>query len=201
MSDVSPESTMPEVSRHALIKTLASLWWVLLIRGIVLIILGAYTLFQPGMSLVAFTQVLGVFVIVDGILAIVAAVMGVTESRGWTLLRGVLGILVGITVFAHPVLFGTLAAMTLLFMIAAQAIICGVLEIVAAIRGRKEIEGEGLLILAGVLSIILGLLLLSNPFMSSIALIRLIGAFAIVFGVALITNSFRLRKLNKLIEE
>ena len=78
-----------------------------------------------------------------------------------------------------------------------QAIAGGVLEIIVAIRERKEIEGEGWLILGGLLSIVFGGILLMAPFTSSLILISILGVFAICFGVALIVNSFRVRKLGK----
>jgi uncharacterized membrane protein HdeD (DUF308 family) len=76
-----------------------------------------------------------------------------------------------------------------------QTIAAGVLEIYIAIRARKEVEGEGWLILGGVFAVVFGGILMIAPFASSLVLIRILGAFAILFGITLITTSFRLRKL------
>lgn len=178
-------------------QLMSQLWWTVLLRGILLIILGGYALYQPGMTLITFTQVLAVFVILDGILAIIAAILGVTESRGWTLVRGVLGILVGIFVLGHPLVVGMLTGLMVVMVIAIQSIVCGVMEIIVAIRERKQIEGEGWLILSGLCGIIFGGILLAAPFASSLILIRIVGAFTIFFGAALIVNSFRVRKLGR----
>ena len=166
-------------------------------RGGLLVILGIYALSSPGMTLLALTQVLGVFLLADGILAIIAGTMGWTESRFWTIARGVLAILIGLFVLAHPMVTGAIAAVTVVFVIAVQSIAGGVLEVVAAIRERKEIEGEGWLILGGVLSIVFGGILLMAPMASSLFLIRILGVFAIGFGAALTINAFRVRKLGK----
>jgi uncharacterized membrane protein HdeD (DUF308 family) len=80
-----------------------------------------------------------------------------------------------------------------LLLIAGWAIATGILQIVAAILLRKELRGEWLLILSGILSLVLGVLLAIQPQAGAIALVWLIGAYAILFGVLLIALAFRLR--------
>jgi uncharacterized membrane protein HdeD (DUF308 family) len=186
-------ATPLETAKERTSDVISRLWWLILLRGILLLVLGLYALARPGMTLVVFTQVLAVFVLADGVLALLAGIFGWTESRLWMIVRGALAILVGVFVLGHAAVVGMIAATILVFVFAFQAIVGGVLEIVVAIRERKEIEGEGWLIVGGVLSIIFGLILLASPLMSSLILIRILGAFAIVFGVALIVNSFRVR--------
>ena len=66
-----------------------------------------------------------------------------------------------------------------------------------AVREGKHIEGEGWLIFSGVLSIILGILLLASPLMTALLLIRVIGVFVTIFGCVLVSNAFRARALGK----
>ena len=88
----------PQTPRAQLGRAVSSIWWIPLVRGILLIILGGYALFRPGMTAIALTQVIGFFLIAEGILAFVAAILGDTSSRFWTLVRGALAILIGIFV-------------------------------------------------------------------------------------------------------
>ena len=176
-------------------QAISSLWWLVLLRGILAILFGISALFQPGMSLVVFTQVLGVFVLVDGVFAVMAGVMGWTDSRMWTIARGVLGILAGLFVFSHSIIVGAIAAITIVIVTGIQTIASGILEIYVAIKARKEIEGEGWLIFGGVLAIIFGLILVSAPLMSSLVFIRVLGAFAVLFGASVITTAIRMRKM------
>ncbi len=185
--------------RSQMMQAISSLWWLVLLRGILIVLLGIYALVQPGMTLVAFTQVLGAFVLIDGVIALIEGVLGRTESRIWTMTRGVLGILVGLFVFAHPAIVGVIAAATIVLIVGLQTIATGVLEIFVAIRARKEVEGEGWLILGGVLAVVFGGILMIAPFASSLVLIRILGTFAILFGITLITTSFRMRKLGKVV--
>ena len=183
--------------RERISNVIGNLWWLIVLKGILLLILGGYALFHPGMSVLALTQVIAIFIVTDGILGIVAAMIGETPSRGWTAVRGVLEILVGIFVFFHSAIVAGITANVVMYVIAFSAILSGVLEIMAAIRDRKEIEGEGWMILGGVLAIVFGLILLASPLAFGMLLVRILGAYAIIYGVSLIVLSFRVRSLGK----
>lgn len=187
--------------REILAGAIGSLWWVPLLRGIFLLILGGYALFQPGMTVAVLTQVVGIFLIADGVLAVVAGIVGGVPSRGWTIVRGVLAILIGAFVFANPVLVAGVTATFLLYLLAFAAIAMGVLEILAAIADRREIEGEGWLILGGVLTVLFGILLLIAPLSFGLLVVRILGIFAILSGISLIAFAFRLRKVGKKLGE
>jgi uncharacterized membrane protein HdeD (DUF308 family) len=113
------------------------------------------------------------------------------------LLGGLLGIGVGVLTLFHP----GVTALALLFYIAIWAIATGVLEIVAAIRLRKEIEGEWLLGLAGAASVLFGALLIARPEVGALAVLWLIAAYAIVFGVILVLLAFKARGFARRLQE
>jgi uncharacterized membrane protein HdeD (DUF308 family) len=147
------------------------------------------------MTMGALAQVVGIFVIVDGVLSIVAGIMGDVPSRGWVIVRGVLEILVGAFVFANPLIVAGVTATFLVSVLAFSAILSGVLEIVAAVQDRKQIEGEGWLILGGAITVLFGVVLLISPLSFGLFMVRVLGAFAIFSGVSLIMFAFRLRRL------
>jgi uncharacterized membrane protein HdeD (DUF308 family) len=167
--------------------------WALVLRGVVAIIFGLVAFIWPRITLATLVLLFGAYVLVDGIFAIVAAVRAPKEfARWWVLLiEGVLSILAGIIAFAIP----GITALILLGVIAGWAIVTGVVEIVAAIQLRKEIQGEFFLALAGLTSIIFGVLLLWNPAAGALAVLWIIGAYAILFGVLLIALGMKLRGL------
>jgi len=184
-------------SDAAALQSFSSFWWVLLLRGIALVVLGGYAFFQPSMTLVTLVQIIGIFVLVDGILAIPIGIMGWAGSRLWTLLRGALAIIIGLFVIAHPMLIGAIAAVTLVIVVSINSIAGGLLEIIVAIRERKEIHGEGWMILSGILSILFGILIASAPLWFGMVLVAVFGAFAVLFGIMLIVFSFRVKNLGK----
>ena len=145
----------------------------------------------PGLSLLTLVLFYGVFALFDGGLAIGAAIMGGALSpRWWLALVGVLGIAAGAVTLMWPRITG----IVLLYFIAGWAIAAGVLEIVGAIRLRKEIEGEWWLIATGVLSVLFGVLILMFPGAGALGIAFAIGWFAIVYGALLVGLSFRLKK-------
>jgi len=170
---------------------LARNWWTLVLRGVLAILFGVMAFAWPGLTLGALVLLFGAFAFVDGVFAIAAALTGRTGGMHWwaLLVQGLIGIGVGIATAVWP----GITALTLLFVIAAWAIATGIFEIVAAIRLRREIQGEWLLVLDGVLSILLGIGLAVFPGAGALAVVWYIGAVAIVSGVLLIALGLKLR--------
>jgi uncharacterized membrane protein HdeD (DUF308 family) len=185
-------STMPSsASGTPLMHTLARYWWLVLLRGIAAIVFGVLAFIWPGITLVTLVLFYGAFALVDGVLALVHAIMGDSKgSRWWLALVGIAGIVVGLLTFMWP----GLTALVLLVFIATWAIILGVLQIVGAIRLRKEIDNEWTLALSGALSVLFGVVLLAAPGAGAIGLIWVIGAYAIAFGILLVMLALRLKK-------
>jgi uncharacterized membrane protein HdeD (DUF308 family) len=104
-------------------------------------------------------------------------------------LTGILGIAAGLIAMFWP----GITALVLIMFIGAWAIVRGVMEILAAIQLRKQIEGEWLLVLAGVLSVLFGLGVLIFPGTGALALIWLIAIYAIAIGIVMIMLALRLR--------
>jgi uncharacterized membrane protein HdeD (DUF308 family) len=171
---------------------LARNWWALFLRGIVAVLFGILTFIWPGLSLAVLVLLFGAYVLVDGLFAIVAAMKAPARNKRWwvLLLEGIVGVIIGVLTFFWP----AMTALALLYFIAMWAIITGVLEIGAAIRLRKSISNEWLLIVSGFLSILFGLALIIMPVAGALAVVWLIGAYAIVFGALLMALSIRLRK-------
>ena len=166
-------------------------WSALLWRGVLAIIFGLLVFAWPGLTLWVLVLFFGANALIDGVLAIVAAVRGSAAGGRWwgMLIQGILGIATGLITFLWP----GLTALVLLYFIAAWAIVIGVFEIAAAIRLRKEIEGEWLLALRGVLAIMFGVILFANPGAGALAVVWLIGGFSIALGILNLVLAFRLR--------
>ena len=167
-------------------RILAAHWWVLLLRGVCAILFGFMAFAWPVMTIAVLVLIWGAYALVDGIFEVVA---GVRAKWGSLILLGVLGIAAGLVTFFWP----AITAITLLWIIAFWAIVAGVLQISAAIRLRKQVQGEWLWILSGACMVILGVLLIAHPGAGALSVITLIGAFAVAWGVLLVSLALRLK--------
>src|SRR5438552_5295693 len=176
-----------------LIETLKRHWWVPVIRGIFAIVFGIIAFVYPGLTIATLVLFFGAWVLIDGIFRIVGAIghRASDSDWGWQLVIGLLGIVVGLLTFHAP----QITALALVIYIAAWALMIGASEIAAAVRLRREIKGEWLLILMGLASIVFAVLLLWNPVAGAAAVIWLIAWYAVVLGVLAIFFGFRLRTL------
>jgi uncharacterized membrane protein HdeD (DUF308 family) len=173
---------------------LAQNWWAVALRGAFAILFGVLALLLPGITLGALILLWGVFAVVDGVFSIISGVRAARRNERWgtLLVGGVIGILAGLIAVFLP----AAAAVAFVYLFAAWALVSGVIEIVAAIRLRREIEGEWLLGLTGVVSILLGLYVAVFPGLGLLGLIWAIGAYAIVIGAMLVLLAFRLRRVS-----
>jgi uncharacterized membrane protein HdeD (DUF308 family) len=175
-----------------LLNTLCRVWWLVLLRGIAAIVFGILALAWPGVTLVSLVLLWGAWALVDGVTALVAGWKARDGAKPmWQIvLVGLVGIAAGVLTFLMP----GVTAIALLIMIAVWAIVSGVFQIIAAIRLRREIANEWMLILSGALSVVFGALMIISPGAGALAVLWVIGSFAIAFGVLLVILAFRLKK-------
>ncbi len=169
-----------------MIEALKRNWWVLVIRGICGIVFGVIAFAYPGLTLATLVILFGAWVLIDGVFRIVGATAGRASDPDWGfhLIIGLLGVVVGFLTFRAP----GITALILVIYIGAWALMIGAVEIALAIKLRRELKGEWLLVLMAVL-------LLWNPGPGALALLWLIASYAIVLGVLAIFFGFRLRSL------
>ena len=174
-----------------MVQSLSRYWWLLALRGATAVIFGILAFLWPGITLQVLVILFGAYVLVDGISSLITGISNrSTNDRWWVMvLEGLAGVAAGIIAF----IWTDVTAVVLLYIIAAWAIITGVLEIVAAVSLRKEIEGEWALALSGLASIIFGVLLFAFPGAGALAVVWIIGAYAIVFGILLIYLALKVR--------
>jgi uncharacterized membrane protein HdeD (DUF308 family) len=163
-------------------------WWVPVLRGVVGILFGFLVFAYPRTAVEVFVYLFGAYALLDGVIALALA-FDVSRGRGWVVLSGIAGIAAGILTFMYP----STTAVALVYIVAAWAIITGIFEIVAAFEWRQVLSDMWMLGLAGVLSIILGVLLFSSPGAGLLAWAYVIGFYAIIYGVLYIAAGIRLK--------
>jgi uncharacterized membrane protein HdeD (DUF308 family) len=172
--------------------TLAGNWWVFLMRGVLAILLALFAFTRPDITFVFLTALFGAYAFFDGIFALAASLEGSTPRRQlWALLlEGIVGITIGVLTFTAPFAVELL----LVWSVAFWAILTGVLEIMAAFRLRGVAATEWFLGLAGVLSIVLGIIVFARPVAGALFLAWTIGVYALLFGLSMFAVAVRLRR-------
>ena len=184
-------ATSVTLSDRPVLHALAKNWWLLLLRGIAGIAFGVLAFEWPGLTLLTLVLIYGAYALVDGATAIIAAITGnMPAGRWWLAIVGVLGIAVGFFTFMLP----GMTALILLYTMAGWAVAIGVFQIIGAIRLRKEIDNEWLLILSGIVSVLFGLAIVYNPGAGALGLVWVIAMYAIITGVLYIGLALRLKK-------
>lgn len=182
-------------------EQVAKVWWVLLLRGIAMILLGVLALGSPGSTAIVYVNVMAIFIMVEGIFRIVAAFTGGDgQTPRWLyFLGGILEVIVAFWVLSAPLFSTVIAVGTVYYLLAFSGIIGGMIEIVVAIRDKAGIWP----ILGGIISIIFGVMLLGFANTEEVGgtlillatMVQIFGIFAIVGGITNIVVSFQLRSL------
>jgi len=196
-----PESTtsgegagVGALDRH-MVHNLADNWGALVIRGVAGIVFGIFALVWPPAAVAALVLLFGAYALVDGACNLVAAIRAPREGRrwGWLAFSGAIGVAAGVITFFSP----GITALALVTLIAAWSLVTGVAEIIVAVRLRRQMRHEWLLILSGLLSVAFGVLLLLAPAAGALALAIWVGVYMLVFGVLLFAFGLRLRSWSR----
>ncbi len=170
-----------------MLSKLSRNWWVFALQGLLTVVFGVLTLVWPQSALEALVITFGVFALLEGILVLIAGI----RARWMALaVSGLVGIAVGVLTLVWPNITGRV----LLYLIAAWAVITGILEIVAAVDLRRLVDDEWLMILGGIFSVVFGVLVMIFPGAGALSIAWLIGIYAILAGITLIVFAVRSRR-------
>jgi uncharacterized membrane protein HdeD (DUF308 family) len=168
-------------------------WWLAVVRGVIAVLFGVFALVNPEGAGYLLVFIFGIFLLIDGLLNVAGSIIYYRSAVDWWVLLvvGVLELGVAMVTFAHPEITGTVLAI----LIGLWGLFKGVIELMAGIAFREEVEGEWILILTGVLTIAFGIFALMLPFTESTAAIFLLGLYAMLNGVLWMVIGFEARGL------
>lgn len=187
-----PQQPGTGVTARHMRDTVGRSWWLILLFGVFSLLFGIMALVNPLAAGAGLTWAIGLLALAEGIAGLIGAFgKNAGVSRGWMILYAVISIVFGLLAVANPLsMAASIAAVT-----GAWFIVSGVMRIIWAIRVRKEIDNEWMLILGGVLGIVLGVLLMMAPIAGVLVGAIWIGAGALIYGVLQIWAAFKVRKL------
>ncbi len=173
-------------------ENLRKYWWLFLIRGLLGLALGVLALVYPGATLAVAVLLIGAYLIVDGVVAIIKSFQLRPDKHWWALLlEGILGVIVGVAIFIWP----GISLVTMAYLVGWWAIVTGVLAVGTAVRLRTQIQGEWLYILFGIVSVIFGFFVLMAPATGLVYIVLMISIYGFVIGFTMIALAFRAKSL------
>jgi len=175
----------------AVLHVLARNWWAVALRGAVALIFGVLAVALPGIAIFWLVVLFAAYMLIDGVFAIVAGVRAAQHHERWWpfALEGAVDIAAGLIAVVWP----TITAIVLVYLVAIWAIVTGILMVSAGFSPRRP-HGAWLLVLSGLISVLLGIVFIGWPGVGVIAIGWWIGVYAIAFGVVLLVFAFRLRR-------
>ena len=138
------------------LRPLTSLWWLFMLFGVVTLGVGIFFVVSPHETLSTFTVIAGIFLLVDGVLAIFGSIFGRGEGRGLLALIGVLSAIAGLVLIKKP--FDTLVVFTLI--IGVWFVAAGVVRFVTAFASPEGRNGN---IVIAILDVVAGIVILAWP--------------------------------------
>jgi uncharacterized membrane protein HdeD (DUF308 family) len=173
----------------AINASLAQRWWTIALRGVIAVLFGLIALAAPGAALLSLALLFGVYLLVEGVVGLVAALRAGGHGRwGGLLTEAVVNIVVGLIALAMP----AAAVVAFVLLMAVWGLISGVLMLIGAFRLHAS-HGRWWLALGGVASVVWGVLLVAAPLIGAVVLAWWLGLYAIIFGGALLACAWRLR--------
>ena len=176
-----------------MLENIQKKWWLILLRGILIIIFGAMALMMPEIFLFTLLLYFGFLAMISGIFRIIEGIAVKDGGRGLHIFEGIVSIIFGIMFIAMPQFVSDF----IMYFIAFWAIIIGIIQIIYAVRLRKEINNELMAVLNGVITLIFGILVLTNVYAGAMTVIMLLGIFALISGFLMIGLSFKVKRLGK----
>ncbi|HXM54860.1 MAG TPA: DUF308 domain-containing protein [Candidatus Dormibacteraeota bacterium] len=165
----------------------ATPWWLVLLEGIAALLIGLLLLTNTGATLFTLVVFLGVYWLVTGVLDLV--MLFIDRSQwGWKLFSGIIGIVAGLVIVRDPLWASLLLPATLVWLLGGIGIVIGAIAIVRAFMGGGLASA-----ILGVISILLGGILLFNTAVSTVVLVYAVAIWAVIGGIFAIVGSLLLR--------
>ena len=179
--------------KRAVANALHEHWVLFLVEGVVLLVLGTTAIALPLLATLALTILIGWLFLVSGVMGLIATFM-MRQAPGfwWSLISGLLALVVGVLLLARPVS----GAFSLTIVLVAFFIIEGVASIMFSLDHKRELSGKwGWMLVSGVIDLVLALMIFTGlPSTAAWAIGLLVGINMVFGGWALIAMALHARK-------
>ena len=171
-------------------------WWLLLIKGFILIILACLIIFYPQESILTISRFMGISLIITGIVILLISAELRKSMENWTmrLAEGILDIVFGFFLLAHP----DISLVTIPIFIGFWVIFYGVLILTGSFQFKESFQTRRKAVLiVGIFTVIIGFIISFNPGVTIVSISILIGVPVLIIGLANLFFAMNLRNLEQ----
>ncbi len=169
-------------------KQTTSNWYMVLIKGIVMILLALLILSSPGGALMTVAIYLGIGFLITGIVIVMRgfALRKTNDNWGWAVFEGALDIILGYIILINPLVTAEL----LPFIIGFWATFYGIMLVINAFSKK---DNRMMKILSGIIIVLLGSLIMHNPLFIGLSIAIWAGVLLMIVGIYNVIASFSLK--------
>lgn len=170
-------------------------FWLVGLRAFLMLLAGLYAVLFPISALTALVLIGGALFLIDGVLGLWSITFGGAKTGNYwfDVVRNALAIIMGVLILLSPVLATILTTTLVIYLVAAQALIVGGMEIFLIIRERESYAKIWPVLLSGTLYVLFGLLLIAAPLAAATVFVIFGGVLAIFFSISLFALAWRIR--------
>ncbi|HAP37955.1 MAG: hypothetical protein US67_C0077G0005 [Candidatus Woesebacteria bacterium GW2011_GWD1_38_10] len=171
------------------------IWWMLLLRGITLLLFGIAAVVWPGMTFVSLAVLFATYILVSGVMNILMSIGAITEKRAWflTFILGIAEIAIGVYLLKNPVL--TMA--TFVATVGITYMIEGIFAIISAFADTFDPGMRLLEVASGILGIVAGYVVLRYPVSGGLTFTWILGVHGLIVGTICIASALSLHNFEK----
>jgi uncharacterized membrane protein HdeD (DUF308 family) len=164
------------------------------LRALLMLLAGLYAVIWPGSAIVLLVTVGAILLLIDGALGLWALTLGGAKTGNYwfDVIRNVLAIITGFLILISPILGALITVWFVVYLLAFQAILVGVMEIVIVLRERALYSKIWPVLVSGILYVVFGIALLFAPLFGALVLTVMGGVLMILFSIALGTLAWRM---------
>jgi uncharacterized membrane protein HdeD (DUF308 family) len=192
--NMNPRQPIGAEIKRRVAASLGHVWWSFMLRGLIAGALGLCALIWPTISLALLLRLVGLYLLADGVVGLVPAFR--STERTPHLMQTAISLAVGAVLLFWP--GGTVR--TLLVVFGAWALLSGIGQLFSSRQLDAEVTDRGLLTSLGVITGVVGLVLILWPGTGVVAIAWVIGAAALVIAILLIILALCLKRTARRVE-
>ncbi len=177
-------------------KQVLKYWWLVLIKGIILVLLSFFIFRHPVSALVGLALYIGISLMITGVLLVITGLSNRKEDDqwGWKLAEGIMDVVFAFVLLSNPAITATVFP----FVVGFWMIFYGIMMFVGSFGNKKAGDKSWWMnLLGGILNVFVGYIIMNDIIAGAFAITFWIGTGVLIFGIVNISAAFRMKSLAK----